>query len=63
VPGAQDVHTPPSGPEKPVSHGQTVSALPPVPEFAGQLVHACEPLVLLYVAAAQAQHEPPLGPE
>jgi len=63
VPAAHDVHTPPSGPLKPVSQGQTVRALPPVPEFAGQLVHACEPLVLLYVAEAQAAHEPPFGPE
>ncbi len=51
------------GPVKPASHRHMVSALPPPPEFAGQLVHACEPVVLLYLAEAQAPHEPPSGPE
>jgi hypothetical protein len=51
------------GPVKPASHKHVVSALPPLPEFAGQLVHACEPVVLLYVAEAQAPQEPPSGPE
>jgi hypothetical protein len=40
-----------------------VSALPTLPEFAGQLVHACDPTALLYVPATHAPHEPPSGPE
>jgi hypothetical protein len=57
------VQAPLLGPVKPASHRHMVSALPPPPEFAGQLVHACEPVVLLYLAEAQAPHEPPSGPE
>jgi hypothetical protein len=63
VPVAHALQTPPSGPVKPVSHGHTVSALPPVPAFAGQLVQACEPLALLYVAVRHGEQEPPFGPE
>jgi hypothetical protein len=48
---------------KPASHGQTRSALPTLPEFAGQLVQDWDPAALLYLAAAHAVHEPPLGPE
>jgi hypothetical protein len=46
-PAAHGEQTPLLGPVKPASHRHVVSALPPPPEFAGQLVHACEPLVLL----------------
>ena len=62
VPTAHASHAP-SGPVKPASHGHTVSAVPRLPEFAGQLVQACEPLPLLYVGATHAVHEPPSGPE
>jgi hypothetical protein len=30
--------------------------------LAGQLVHAAEPLSVLYIPAAHAEHGPPLGP-
>lgn len=63
VPARHAEQTPPSGPVKPVSHGHTVSALPPAPEFDGQFVQSCGPLVLLYVAVRHGQHEPPFGPE
>ena len=63
VPAAHATHTPSLGPVKPASHGHVVKALPPVPEFAGQFVQACEPLALLYVPVRHGQQEPPLGPE
>jgi hypothetical protein len=50
VPAAHAAQTPLSGPVKPASHGHTVSALPPAPAFAGQLVQA--------VAVAKARYRP-----
>jgi hypothetical protein len=32
------------------------------PETAGQLVHAAEPVAVLYEPAAQAEHGPPFAP-
>ncbi len=54
-------------PYLPAMQSRHVSATeaPTVVEYlpAAQLVHAAEPVTLLYVPAAHAEHVPPLGPE
>jgi acid stress-induced BolA-like protein IbaG/YrbA len=58
-------HTCPSGPQYPALQIQAVTAVCPVaecPEFSLQAVQAAEPLSVLYVPAAHAEHRSPYAP-
>lgn len=59
-------HGPPLGPVNPRLQRQAELAVCPVADvtaFAGQAVHAADPVVPLYVFKAQIVQVPPLGPE
>ncbi len=56
---------PPSGPVYPTLHVQllrSVFLVKKVYEFAGHVVHACEPSQSLYLPSAHSAHGPPSGP-
>jgi hypothetical protein len=58
-------HAPPSAPVYPASQIQAVTAVCPIaecPEFSLQAVQAVEPLSVLYVPAAHAEHRSPYAP-
>ena len=64
-PAAHAVHVPPSGPVNPGLHTQLVCAVDATTadcELLAQLVHAAEPVAVLYFPATHAVHVPPLGP-
>ena len=65
LPATHAVHAPPSGPEKPATHTQSVAAsLPVAVEYvlALQSEQATSPVIDLYLPDTQAIQVPPLGP-
>ena len=58
-------HGPPSGPVYPMLQVQFVTSVfrvKKVYEFAGHVVHACEPSQSLYLPRAHSEQGPPSGP-